>query len=476
MRNYNATRGDSPEMHQAVFESAVKLGKRVNSSGEVDTYVDDFGNITHEGGLGFSPNSLLTIENKYLRTQLNPSKKVEVTVANPSQGTAFMNTNGLNPTESALLYRLNQILVDTGDIKHSRENAITPKGTLSSTSKRRLRESITNQGDIPGLEDVVRLLGLKDIAGRYMVSMNLPIIAQKAIATLASNLSSATVGFRFPGSKLVLQSEYGTYSAESEMLKWKDEDGFTEVLLPEEYRNFFSEGDTVTNGLVGFRIPSSNYHSLLALKVKGFYKVPPGSKGNVVIAPSLIVYYHGSDYDIDTLFVIKKEKFKTPFTVDLNDIISKYGLTSYAGLTFDNGEYLGFKDPQGDRINGVPVYEVLSSLVEELSRKIQSYTTSLSQISRTESERRKEMYELLKTANSDLSQLISLTQSMVKNTIVHTFAKNIKAPKNRKDLLTPISFARVSNLRSDMKKALESDSLENDFITELENAGLLIKC
>ena len=49
------------------------------------------------------------------------------------------------------------------------------------------------------------------------------------------------------------------------------------------------------NGMVGFRIPSTNYHSLLPLKVVGFYDAPKGAKANVVIAPSAIVYFHGSD-------------------------------------------------------------------------------------------------------------------------------------------------------------------------------------
>lgn len=478
MRDFNKNRGDKPPMHQAVFESAVKVGKPVNSSGEVDTYINEFGDIANDSGaVGFT--STMRIDNKFFRTQLNPAKKVEATVANTSQGTAFMNTNGLNPTEALYLHRLNQIILDTGDILHSRLNAISSKGTLSVTSKKKLRQSITAQGDIPGLEDVVRLLGLKDAAGRYMVSLDLPIIAQKAIATLASKLSKATVGFRFPGSKLVLQSEYGTYSSDKEQLKWKDEDGFTEVLLPESYREFFSEGDVVTNGMVAFRIPATNYHSLLALKVKGFYKVPQGSKGNVVIAPSLIVYYHGSDYDIDTLFLIKKQKFEKDYTEDINLLAQKYGLTQFDSelLKFVPGEYPGFSSKDGDSINGVPLSEIMAQLTDELSRKISTLTIEYAATDRfTEGTKRDTLRKQINEANKDLQTLVELTHIVTRNAIVDLFSKNIKEPRNRKDLLTPISFARVSNLRSDMKKSLEQAILSEEFIDELHKAGLLTRC
>ncbi len=55
---------------------------------------------------------------------------------------------------------------------------------------------------------------------------------------------------------------------------------------------------------MGFRLPSSELHSAVPLRIRGFYD----SVGtNVIIAPKQIVDLHGSDYDVDALFMIIRE-------------------------------------------------------------------------------------------------------------------------------------------------------------------------
>lgn len=279
-------------LQQAVFKSAVKVSTPANTAS-----FDDLGNITYKGEKGVGQ-SVLTIKNKHLRFQLNPAKDIETTVANPSQGTAFMNTNGLNTAEAEELYRLNAAIIELGDRVISRELFLSEKGSMTNSSKNALDKRIiaTTEG-VPNGQDVNYLKSYQGPDGDK-ISNNLPIIQQKVLATIASIFTDNSTGFRFSGSKMVLMSAYGTYSAQQSQLKYKDSEGYTEVLLPRAYAKYFEIGDKLgagKNSMVGFRIPSTNYHSLLAMKVAGFYDAPANAESNIIIAPSIIVYYHGSD-------------------------------------------------------------------------------------------------------------------------------------------------------------------------------------
>lgn len=282
---------------QMVFASAVKLG--LPSKKNLVSLDQKTGELLSTD----LANSVIEIDNSDLRFQLNPAADVDKTVANPSQGTAMQNTNGQNTAEIYELHRDNSSIIENGLKTLFRNLRLTRKGTATKNTESLLKASLVNTLDgLGGAKDVHELLALGKKG--FDVSLSLPLIADRVITTIASMFTKATTGFRFEGSKLVLQADLGeqlilnpdgTYTKRK--LEWRTEEGFAEVMLPESYRAYVSEGDLIANknSLVGFRIPSTNYHSLVPLKVVGFYPVPPGSKGNVIIAPSLIVYYHGSD-------------------------------------------------------------------------------------------------------------------------------------------------------------------------------------
>ena len=187
-----------------------------------------------------------------------------------------MNTNGLNEAETHQLYELNSLIIDLGLRGLNRSLKLTRKGTLTKKPLMEIRRALLATAEsIPGNRDLYYLLSHKDENGRHEVPMSLPLIANKVVSNIASIFSKDTTSFRFAGSKLVLQSDMGTqkfYDSKGKLiiepLKFKDEEGYTEVFLPESYKEFFEEGDKVIlNGkdsMVGFRIPSSNYHSLLS--------------------------------------------------------------------------------------------------------------------------------------------------------------------------------------------------------------------
>jgi hypothetical protein len=59
--------------------------------------------------------------------------------------------------------------------------------------------------------------------------------------------------------------------------------------------------------MLGFRIPTQSHHSMIPFKIVGWM---PAYYGSVIIAPAEITYLSGADYDIDSLFVLRKE-FRT---------------------------------------------------------------------------------------------------------------------------------------------------------------------
>lgn len=464
---------------QLTFKSAVKVG---SPSGIAKLNDNDF--LLEDT---VNDNAIITLDNQYLRFQLNPAKTVETSTANPSQGTAFMNTNGLNTAESAELHRLNAVIIENGLKGVFRDLKLTKKGGLTGKSIRILKNRLSRSLEgVPGSRDIYNLLSFK---GKDKVSLSLPLIADRVIATLSSIMTSATTGFRFQGSKLVLQAELGkrdiwndkTQSYEHRFLKYRDEDGFCEVILPKEYAAYMKKGDTFMggnqNGIVGFRIPSTNYHSLLPLKVVGFYEAPAGSKGNVVIAPSSIVYFHGSDYDVDTLFTMRKEAW-TAEDVDLSDLLSYYAFVKPGINTkITTKSVVGFDANGSISYDGMQLHDFIQPYLEVAYRKIEDLTKEINR--RDVSEMRKmNIDKELEEHNKRIDTISSLLEASAKNHIVDLFSTNMQNPKNRKDLLTAISFARVSALKTDSKQALQELLKTDEFLLELKQAGLIdeIKC
>jgi len=268
-------------------------------------------------------------------------------------------------------------------------------------------------------------------------------------------------------------------------LLFRDADGFCEVILPDIYREFLEIGDDfnkgLKNGLVGFRIPSTNYHSMLPLKVVGFYPAPKGSNANIVIAPSMLVYYHGSDFDADSLFVIKKDKFKGEKPVDLNDVIDyhKEDHTYNKDLILTpNKSVLGFNNEEAIEIGSQYLHQYLEGVTSIINKQIDAATVELGAKPKPSAVRTAELVGRLKTLNEHATILSDVIDGAAKNHIVNLFSTNMVDMKNRSDLLTPISFESVKGLRSKTKANLEK-LLEGDesFFNDLKNAGLIqLKC
>ena len=460
----------SKGIDQMVFASAMKIGGPDKKN---------LARLTEEGDIDVSSVSdlnMLSINNENLRFQLNPAKDVDASVANKSQGTAMMNTNGKNTAEAYEMHKANAFVIENGLRSISRDMRLTRKGGTTQSTEIKLRKLLSKMLDgLPGGRDVHEMLTKGK--GKTKVPLDMPLIGDRVMSTLSSIFTSATVGFRFPGSKLVLQADLGpveiynpeTGKMEKRRLKWRDKDGFCEVILPESYRPFM---DQIKDGVIGFRIPTSNYHSLLPIKVVGFYPVPKtgSSKGNVIIAPSMIVFYHGSDYDVDTLFVARKDYPEE--TVDLNPMLKAISPDHVDSDNFiiEKGEPYGYKNNTTTLINGYKLYEVLDNYLVTLNKQLESLTAQF----KNASELSKQVIENEITEKEEIfAKLSKIAETAAKNFIVHNFSQNMRDMKNRTDLLTPISFDAIVRMRNDVVKELEEKLDDETFIERLIKSGLI---
>ena len=302
---------------EAVFASGVKVGVPTEAVDLNDIFKDDY-----EFDLGKSG---FIIDNMNYRLQLNPNHEVDSDVANPIQLNYFENIKEEDEQKASVIYKsiANLMQMRFLDVKDDMD---TYKGMANIVNKQ-LASNDTYMAE----NDLYS--ALKSDNG-IVEPWNYPGITELVSRQLISYISKNSVQVRYPGSKLVLQTAFGTELFEGDKkleemeagLNYKLKDGVTleqashsdilyvEVILPKGLLPADIEEEIEKGGkdaparfiygdLLGFRIPSSELHSALPLKVVGFY--PKNS--NIIVAPKEIVNVHGSDYDVDSLFVISRE-------------------------------------------------------------------------------------------------------------------------------------------------------------------------
>jgi hypothetical protein len=302
---------------EAVFRSAIKIG--------IPESAAPFESVLSEN-YAADPSMLFDINNDQYRIQMDPKSKISGKTSQPSQLIYLASVLSQNTKRAdRIYYHLSELSRLGNELFFSKFN-----------DERSIKTNITSLLRGKGNENTHDILSSE-------ISINFPSIVDKVIIALSSHLKDSIVEFDFPGSKLVLQSEFGVRKyglpvsdGPKNKLKYIRTDTgrmvaeciIPEGLLPKEYedsiKQALAEGKNAEDyfdlpDLLGFRIPSSDIHSAVAIKVVGFYKTP---NINVIIAPDLLVGLHGSDFDVDSLFIIKRAKNK-------------------------RGEYIGYKEKKG---------------------------------------------------------------------------------------------------------------------------------
>lgn len=306
---------------EMVFASAVKTGLPLKLDKEGKTFsltFKDFLNKTPEELAelrALENNSILTLSNRNFRLQHNPATDVNKQVAIYTQLMYFLSAF-TNVAESS--FGVHPSLKEKADRVYALVGRLIAMGRERFSQKintsEKLYTFLRKELDGPSSQRILDLLN----SG---ISVNNPLVMKKAIIAIASGMESETVRVKFNGASLVLVSAEGYHFATGEQardeLKYKirEINGvktlLVDALVPEdllspehlqavkEKRALFAYGDALA-----FRIPSTELHSAVALNVVGTI---PGKKNNLIIVPKEIVPIHGSDFDVDKLFIVTRE-------------------------------------------------------------------------------------------------------------------------------------------------------------------------
>lgn len=385
---------------ELIFESGVKVGKPVllTSAEEVES--------PHVGTFAFS--NTLEIDNEHFRMQLNPRHDPDDRVSMFTQLTYFLNVFDVDSKTS------------NDEVARSVYNALAflvKKGLDNFNRRSRRPVGLAKQLlNTPGYETALELLD----AG---VSIDNPAIEKLLVTQYAAKLSNDTVGrIKFPGGKYTLQSAYGIYKnkiktgtlpTEADELQYhvnKDGSLYAEMILPKgvlspQQEAAVMRGDDLFLHGDGFafRIPSTELHSAISIKVVGIYD---DLKTNVIIGPKELVPLHGSDFDADSLSVILRTRAKTFF--------------NFGDIKIRENEFIGYKSTKKGLV-----------LDDEFPQKI-SDTIALA--------------KKLKSPKSIINVLEKLEDDYVKNVIAEAMMEVIRHPRNRPRMLTPISMERFNGI------------------------------
>ena len=411
---------ENNSIDEVVFESAVKVGK---PSAIQETLED--GSIDK-----IDPNSVITLQNSNYRIQGNPEHDVDgQDVAFPTQLGYFFNFSGLNTALAEKLFKAQEFLINNGLGNVIQELGIGAKlleGESLEQNQNKQRDNVRKRMVDSQAEE--RDQRQNEFYANPKLGINTPFLVKKAITTMASMFKKATVAIKLPGAGLVLQSAYGTTIFKDAQgneierpLKWRDAEGFAEVVLPDFWQGQFQIGDSILfDTMVGFRIPATELHSAVPLKVVGFY---PNNK-NVVIAPPEIVFFHGSDYDVDKLYVMRREVYNKEI----------YSVTGK--LINDPKIPVGYTD---NKFN-----ELYANTLKTEILAVQDQINTAKNL---------EDADALKGLKTRLYDLKQLQDVYYKNFIVDLFVQVTTAKVNENLMMAPISMERFKGVGIDAEQS-----------------------
>ena len=454
------------EVDELVFKSGVKVGSPETLS--THGYPKIKPGVNFKTKPLINPESILTLNNESLRLQLDPTADPNALVSNPTQLAYMINTNGLNAEEALEYYTAMAELIGMG-----KREFLSELGLMNSTGdvkkflnlnksrrksiENKIRKKIIKAADTTeSAHKEAEVLSAKDEKGNPAVTINFPAIVNKIFQHLSSALSKSTVRVKFPGSKLVLQSAYGATIKDEvtgldRPLKHITADRpYAEVLMPRIHSDRFAIGDEIYDQyMMGFRIPSTELHSSVALKVVGFYDA---HDSNVIIAPKELVTIHGSDFDVDSLFVIRKAHASDK---------SKAGKSLYtnqdAGLRSRNGTIL---------LEPNQVIPSTDTYIRKIDADINYFRNQIRSINKSmalaaDEQTKQSFLDIKKEAKSTMEVLIRVKEAAIKNKMLDTYLNVITNSKNRESILSPIT---MTNLKGRVK---DGKDLDNSVFAEI---------
>ena len=425
------TKMERANVGEFIMDSAIKNGNpKVQSK-------TGYNFETGETNFRIAKESIIEMDSNNFRIQLDPEANIDTFVSNPTQLGYFINSNGKNRAESIEYYSLfaqlqriglNKVYRELGIKSNNREYSKGERQKLKNTVQKTLAKSAAKREN--SLREAAML-------SEGDIDINFPAIVAKSISLLSSNFEKSVIKPKFPGQKLALMSDLGITVFEKGNLvgtrseleaqgitvddSWSERplrhmhgnNNYAEVILPEALKGQFQIGDEFFNKYgMGFRIPSTELHSAIPLRVVGFSNEAGTS---TLIAPKELSPLHGSDFDIDSLFIIRR------------------------ATIFD-------RDKGGRRIftaEGVDVRIDVQDALLNPSNYIDNmeYVIDQAVAERTELRNQSEIdKDLDKKLTKEIAILNSVQEAAIKNRMLEIYLDVITADKNRESMLTPINL------------------------------------
>lgn len=204
----------------ATFKSAVKVG--------VPAKLAENNHPEYEVTSAYEEDNIFELRAENFRIQLNPAHDAIAFTANPSQLSYQGIINEGNLSQLMRINELNAKIIAIGSKQLGKIFQLRGNTPTSKTRDVTRGLAMSSWFDMPGFEGLWRLVNNKNI------DLNMPILQKSIERLIASKWSRGSVGFKFLGSKLVLQADYGVShiidkdgkTVKASPLVWKDDQSY----------------------------------------------------------------------------------------------------------------------------------------------------------------------------------------------------------------------------------------------------------
>ena len=494
-------------IHEIAFGSAIKMGKpttayRFNFESKKDKYGNSYLDMEaikeYFPGEELSTSSesekdpILTLFNDDYRLQLNPRKAESKNreVHTPSQLIYLLFNNPENYDYAKQIFNLISNVHTIGTLNTKLELFKNKDGIISEREiKNFLKRAYKTLSSSPNMEYFSSKM--QELEHIPMGIVNASFASNKLAQTLISIYQRNTIRYKAPGGGYVLESAayssnppeivYEITTNEGEKKSTKNmtdtqkkeyhilvRDGkakitsyYAEVKVPRSYvkRLYKDIADLKDDAailakleergldlMMGYRLPSTELHSSIPLKIAGFNE--SNSLDNIITVPPEIVLLHGSGYAGDKLYIldpyVPSETIKIPYKTITGDV--KW-ITLHKGLPVEY-ERITITDKEGKKYS-------ISRKRDDTDYKDTEYSSFRdflvnyvynNTLSYIEEELKRPYKDRL--SDSTISDILKVFQNLSYDEMQRHFIKSIQDTRNQSNMMMPITLSPVNDIEN----------------------------
>jgi hypothetical protein len=253
-------------------------------------------------------------------------------------------------------------------------------GQLSEKEETKFRKKLSSTLEESGADDsLLQFFGVDP-----MYNLNLPNTLNKYEQLFLAHFTKGVLSQKTAGLKLTLVSGHGYNVKDEKTGEYRElkyiPGGLSEVTLPAFTKELheLKPGDILSAKQVlemfGQRIPTQDKHSMIAFKVVEFL---PSEYGSIGIFPKEVIELSGADFDIDSIFVERKDYYGQfiPYGT-MSTIVGKYNEFVQYNKHY-NKDFKKLLKVNGDNIEQALKDLQLPSNIEEFKKETKDGTIEL---------------------------------------------------------------------------------------------------